>query len=259
LNENEIVVENVLDEVVESIKRLKQRKTVFGGFDKEYVLQAVQEICGIYEKKIEALTSEHKEKLDLLNGEISSLKLQNGVLSRKVTTEPAVIEKANKAITDANAKIESANTYITKLLALYDEAEAKIKEQEAIINQLSGNAAPVQVNAPVQETVRVETAAPVAAAAPAEVAAPVKAAAPVEVPAPVKAATPVEVAAPVKAAVPVQEAAPVQTNIGAQANCVLPQNLPYPPNYIFRGSAHSKLLCGRNAGVLHMVSLNSRV
>ncbi len=144
MSENEIILDNILSEVMDYIRQLKTKRSAFGGYDKEYVLYTIQEICNLYEKQISKICSDNKTHFDMLNKEISELRQRNEVLSRRTTADPSIIDKANQSIAEANSRIEAANNHIAKLQALYEEAEAKLREKEAYIGSLlAGSQAPL--------------------------------------------------------------------------------------------------------------------
>lgn len=122
---------------MDNIRQLKTKKSTFGGYDRESVMNTIQEICNNYEKHISKIFADNKDHFDMLNAEISDLRQKNEMLSRRATTDPAVINRANQAIAEANSRIEAANESIAKLQTLYELAETKLKEQEELISKLS--------------------------------------------------------------------------------------------------------------------------
>jgi len=146
MNENDILLDNVSSEVIDYIRQLNFKKSRFGGYDKNYVLLNIQEICNIYERHIKKIFADNKSHIDLLNSEIYDLRQKVDTLSCKQNDNPytadtssrslveqanrAVAEKANKAIAEANSRIAEANTRILKLQALYEEAEEKLRNQD---------------------------------------------------------------------------------------------------------------------------------
>ncbi len=136
MSENEIILDNILSEVMEYIRQLKTKKAAFGGYDREYALYTIQEICNLYERHISKICSDNKTHFDMLNREITELRQRNEVLSRRASVDPAIIEKANQSIAEANSRIEAANTQVAKLQAMYEEAESKLREKDACIARL---------------------------------------------------------------------------------------------------------------------------
>lgn len=136
MSENEIILDNILSEVMDYVRQLKTKKATFGGYDKEYALYTIQEICNLYEKHLAKIFSDNRIHFDMLNNEINELRLNNEGLARRTSVDPSVVEKANKSIAEANSRIEAANLHIANLQAKYDEAEAKLKEKDEYIEQL---------------------------------------------------------------------------------------------------------------------------
>jgi len=148
MNENDILLDNVSGEVIDYIRQLNFKKSRFGGYDKNYVLLNIQEICNIYERHIKKIFADNKSHIDLLNNEIYDLRQKIDTLSHKQCEEPysaqpparsvveqanrAVAEQANKAIAEANSRIAEANSRIVKLQALYEEAESKLRDQSGV-------------------------------------------------------------------------------------------------------------------------------
>lgn len=137
MNENEIILDNIMNDVMDNIRQLKTKKSTFGGYDRESVMNTIQDICNNYEKHISKIFADNKDHFDMLNAEINDLRQKNEILSRRAATDPAVINKANQAIAEANSRIEAANENISKLQALYEAAETKLKEQEELIAKMS--------------------------------------------------------------------------------------------------------------------------
>ncbi len=130
MSENEILLDNVSGEVIDYIRQLNFKKTRIGGYDKNHVLLNIQEICNIYEKHIAKILADNKAHIDMLNNEIFELRQKNEALSRRSSTDPNIVEQANRAIAEANSRIAEANARISRLKAAYEEAEAKLKAQE---------------------------------------------------------------------------------------------------------------------------------
>ena len=146
MNENDILLDDVSSEVIDYIRQLNFKKSRFGGYDKNFVLLNIQEICNIYERYIRKIFEDNKSHIDLLNNEIYDLRQKNDSLMRSnggpshgqdAASLPiieqanlAVAEKANRAIAEANSRIAEANSRILKLKALYEEAEARLRRQD---------------------------------------------------------------------------------------------------------------------------------
>lgn len=146
MNENDILLDNVSSEVIDYIRQLDFKKSRFGGYDKNYVLLNIQEICNIYERHIKKIFADKKSLVDLLNNEIYDLRRKADSLSPKQAKDPhtpdpasrplieqanrAVAENANKAIAEANSRIAEANARILKLQSLYEEAEEKLRNPD---------------------------------------------------------------------------------------------------------------------------------
>lgn len=149
MNENDILLDDVSSEVIDYIRQLNFKKSRFGGYDKNFVLLNIQEICNIYEGYIKKIFEDNKSHIDLLNNEICDLRQKSDSLIRNnsdfsceqdPTSLPlieqanrAVAEKANRAIAEANSRISEANSRIIKLKALYEEAEAKLRRQDSTL------------------------------------------------------------------------------------------------------------------------------
>lgn len=147
MNENDILLDDVSSEVIDYIRQLNFKKSRFGGYDKNYVLLNIQEICNIYERYIKKIFNDNKSHIDLLNNEIYDLRQKNDSIMRNnidfsceqdaasptliEQANRAVAEKANRAIAEANSRIAEANSRILKLKALYEEAEAKLRRRDS--------------------------------------------------------------------------------------------------------------------------------